>query len=219
MTRYRCGLVWSPFTFPPADFIAEKGNCHTFSPPEGSPPMAPFLVCTIVEPWCEFVRLHRRAGHAVHLHGRRPQPSAKMRFQRLPRQMRARCLRAAEARRHTGEQHTGRAVASEGRSERYRGPPFHQPRQSECYRPTFFDELQSAVISQQTLVALPRLSFTPLSTVCCIRASRCPSLHMRFRQYLHFQFRFATRGQRYERGYGRPGSHSELCGRVAQADV
>jgi hypothetical protein len=52
-----------------------------------------------------------------------------------------------------GEQHTGRAVASEGRRERYRWPPDHQTRRSECYRPTLVDELWSAVISQQTLVA------------------------------------------------------------------
>ena len=52
-----------------------------------------------------------------------------------------------------GEQHTGRAARAEGRCERYRGPPDHQTRRSECYRPTLVDELWSAVISQQTLVA------------------------------------------------------------------
>jgi len=44
-----------------------------------------------------------------------------------------------------GEVNTGRAVAAEGRRERYRGPPDHQTRRSECYRPTLVDELQSAV--------------------------------------------------------------------------
>ena len=34
-----------------------------------------------------------------------------------------------------GEQHTGRAVASEGRRERYRWPPYHQIRRSECCHP------------------------------------------------------------------------------------
>ena len=52
-----------------------------------------------------------------------------------------------------GEQHTDRAARAEGRRERYRWPPDHQLRRSECYRPTRVDELQSAVISQQTLVA------------------------------------------------------------------
>lgn len=52
-----------------------------------------------------------------------------------------------------GEQHTDRAARAEGRRERYQGPPYHRLRWSECYRPTFVDELQSAVISQQTLVA------------------------------------------------------------------
>ena len=52
-----------------------------------------------------------------------------------------------------GEQHTGRAARAEGWCERYRGPPDHQTRRSECYRPTLVDELWSAVISQQTLVA------------------------------------------------------------------
>ena len=56
-----------------------------------------------------------------------------------------------------GEQHTGRAVAPDGRSERNRGPSFHQPILSECDRPTFVYELltnyRSAVISQQTFVA------------------------------------------------------------------
>ena len=50
------------------------------------------------------------------------------------------------------EVNTGRAVAAEGRCERYRGPPDHQTRRSECYRPTLVDELQSAVSSQHTLV-------------------------------------------------------------------
>ena len=52
-----------------------------------------------------------------------------------------------------GEQHTGRAARAEGWCERYRGPPDHQIRRSECYRPTLVDELWSAVSSQQTLVA------------------------------------------------------------------
>ena len=52
-----------------------------------------------------------------------------------------------------GEQHTGRAARAEGWCERYRGPPDHQTRRSECYRPTLVDELWSAVSSQQTLVA------------------------------------------------------------------
>ena len=52
-----------------------------------------------------------------------------------------------------GEQHTDRAARAERRRERYRWPPDHQSRRSECYRPTLVDELQSEDISQQTLVA------------------------------------------------------------------
>ena len=52
-----------------------------------------------------------------------------------------------------GEQHTDRAARAEGRRERYRWPPDHQTRRSECYRPTLVDEVWSAVSSQQTLVA------------------------------------------------------------------
>ena len=62
-------------------------------------------------------------------------------------------FRGEERRGSDGEQHTGRAVEAEGRSERYRGPPDHRIRRSECYRPTFVDELQSEISSQQTLVA------------------------------------------------------------------
>ena len=58
-----------------------------------------------------------------------------------------------------GEQHTDRAVRAEGRSMRYRGPSYHQTRQS-CHPsvvaiwPTSSTkQLQSAVISQQTFVA------------------------------------------------------------------
>ena len=51
-----------------------------------------------------------------------------------------------------GEVDTGRALAAEGRCERYRWPPDHQTRRSECYRPTLVDVLQSAVSSQETLV-------------------------------------------------------------------
>ena len=31
------GTVGTSFTFPPADFITEKGNCHTCSRPERGP--------------------------------------------------------------------------------------------------------------------------------------------------------------------------------------
>ena len=40
-----------------------------------------------------------------------------------------------------GEQHTDRAARAEGRRERYRWPPDHQVRRSECYRLTRIDEL------------------------------------------------------------------------------
>ena len=122
------------------------------APSEDGPPMAPFLVCTIVESWCEFVRLHRRAGHAVHLYGRRCHVSEKEPFRRVQRHW-GQAFKGGGSLAAHGEQHTGRTVASEGRSERYLGPSFHHPRQSECCRPTFVDELQSALISQQTFVA------------------------------------------------------------------
>ena len=61
-------------------------------------------------------------------------------------------FRGEEGRGSDGEQHTGRAVAAEGRSERYRGPSDHRMRRFERYRPTFVDEIQSATSSQQTLV-------------------------------------------------------------------
>ena len=41
--------VRTSFTFPLADFMPEKGRAVSFWWPQGGPPMAPFLVCTIVD--------------------------------------------------------------------------------------------------------------------------------------------------------------------------
>ena len=145
------GTVGTSFTFPPADLTTEKGNCHTFSPPEGGGSSDGALS-----------RLHHRRTMVPDCPitsprwPRRPFTWTKVPCERekaIPKRSAStggQVFKGGGSEAADGEQHTDRAARAEGRRERYRWPPDHQPRRSECYRPTLVDELQSEIISQHT---------------------------------------------------------------------
>ena len=120
--------------------------------------MAPFLVCTIehrrtMVPNCPITSLHW--PHCPFTWTKVPCE----RERAIPKRSAStggQVIKGGGSLAADGEQrtlHRSICIASEGRSEWYQGPSDYHKRRSECCRPTFVDELQSAVISPQTFIA------------------------------------------------------------------